>query len=384
MDHSTSAHPCATDPTAGPTGSRTPRPRRRRAVAAGALLATALAGTPAAATATAADAPEVHVVAEGLVGPLSLDVQGSGDVVVAQSFAGLLTRVGTDGSRGDLVTLPGVEVAGVSGATRGGAVYTHSQGQGPDAVARVERVDRQGRATVLADLAAHERGTNPDGATTYGFRDLAGSCLEQLPAEFPGRYTGEVYSHPYATASRSGGRTVVADAGGNALLQVGPTGRVRTLAVLPAQPATVTAELAAGTGLPDCVVGAQYWFEPVPTDVEVGPDGSLYVSLLPGGPEDPSLGARGSVVRVDGSGRTTTVLTGLLGAAGVAVDGRGRVYATELFGGRVVRAVPGSTTGELVVELPFPAAVEASRGDLWVSTDVLSETGGAQVVRVDL
>ncbi|ROP45002.1 ScyD/ScyE family protein [Pseudokineococcus lusitanus] len=382
MDHSTPAHCCATDPTAGPTGSRTPRPRRRRAVAAGALLATALAGTPAAAT--AADAPEVHVVAEGLVGPLSLDVQGNGDVVVAQSFAGLLTRVGADGTRADLVTLPGAEVAGVSGASKGGAVYTHSEGQGPDAVARVERVDRRGRVTVLADLAAHERETNPDGATTYGFRDLAASCLDQLPEEFPGRYTGEVYSHPYATAARSGDRTVVADAGGNALLQVGPTGRARTLAVLPAQPATVTADLAAGNGLPDCVVGSQYWFEPVPTDVEVGPDGSLYVSLLPGGPEDPSLGARGSVVRVDGSGRTTTVLTGLLGATGVAVDGRGRVYATELFGGRVVRAVPGSTTGETVVDLPLPAAVEASRGDLWVSTDVLSETGGAQVVRVDL
>lgn len=380
MDHSTPARPRATGSTTStPTsGRRTGRPRRL--VATGALLATALAGAPG--TASAAAAPDVHVVADGLAGPLALAVQGNGDVVVAQSFAGVLTRVTADGTRTDLVSLPGEELAGVSAASRAGAVYTHSLGEGPDAVARVERVDRRGRVEVLADLGAHERTANPDGTTTYGLRDLATSCAEQLPEGFPASYTGEVYSHPYATATARSGRTVVADAGGNALLEVDARGGVRTLAALPAQPATVTAEVAAAQGLPDCVVGARYWFEPVPTDVEVGPRGEYYVSLLPGGPEDPSLGSRGSVVRVDPGGRVTTVLTGLLGAAGVAVDGRGRVYATELFGGRVVRAVPGSTTGEVVVELPLPSDVDASRGDLWVTTGVLGESG--QVVRLDL
>ncbi len=63
----------------------------------------------------------------------------------------------------------------------------------------------------------------------------------------------------------------------------------------------VTKESAAALELPDCVVGVTYAFEPVPTDVEVGKDGYLYVTTLPGGPESPALGARGS------SGRSTRI-----------------------------------------------------------------------------
>lgn len=37
--------------------------------------------------------------------------------------------------------------------------------------------------------------------------------------------------------------------------------------------------------------GAPHNFEPVPIDVEIGDDGMLYVSTLPGGPEGPELGA---------------------------------------------------------------------------------------------
>lgn len=48
-----------------------------------------------------------------------------------------------------------------------------------------------------------------------------------------------------------------------------------------------------------CVVGHEYAFEPMPTDVEIGPDGWLYVSSFPGGPEDPSLGARGAIFRIN-------------------------------------------------------------------------------------
>jgi hypothetical protein len=85
---------------------------------------------------------------------------------------------------------------------------------------------------------------------------------------------------------------VVGDAGGNDLLKVDKHGRITVLSVLPRQPSVITAEAAAGLGLPDCVVGATYNFEAVPTDVEVAADGKLIVSLLPGGPEDPSLGVR--------------------------------------------------------------------------------------------
>ena len=56
-----------------------------------------------------------------------------------------------------------------------------------------------------------------------------------------------------------------------------------------------------------------YAVEAVPTDVEVGPDGKLYVTSLPGGPEDPSLGANGRVLRIDpATGKVTTVVGGLI------------------------------------------------------------------------
>lgn len=49
-----------------------------------------------------------------------------------------------------------------------------------------------------------------------------------------------------------------------------------------------------GLGLDPCFVGRTYWFEPVPTDIEVGRGGQLYVPSLLGGPEGDELGARGS------------------------------------------------------------------------------------------
>ncbi|MEJ5943821.1 ScyD/ScyE family protein [Pseudokineococcus basanitobsidens] len=355
------------------------RPRTPGLLGAAALLLLSVAAAPAAAGSARG---EPVVVAEDLVGPLSLEVSRRGDVVVAQSFAGLLTTVDRTGRRTDLPLHPGEEAAGLS-TTGAGVLLTHSAGEGPDAVALLERRDRRGRVDVVADLAAHERATNVDGGTTYGLRDTSRSCLDQLPDGFPGRYTGEVYSHPYATAPLGGGRTVVADAGGNALLAVDARGRVRTLAVLPAQPAVLTADLVAENGLPACTVGQTYWFEPVPTDVEVGPGSDLYVSLLPGGPEDPSLGARGSVVRVDPrTGAVRTVLDGLLGATGVAVGDDGTVYAAELFGGRVVALDAGAHERRTVLEADLPAAVEVSGGRLYVTTQVLGPQG--QVVRVDL
>ena len=94
------------------------------------------------------------------------------------------------------------------------------------------------------------------------------------------------------------------------------------VAVLPAQaPLVVSAEAAAANQLPDCVVGSTFIAEPVPTDVEIAGDGSLYVSTLPGGPEDPSLGARGSVYKVNPfTGRTTQIATGLAGAMNLAIS----------------------------------------------------------------
>ena len=159
-----------------------------------------------------------------------------------------------------------------------------------------------------------------------------------------------------------------ADAAGNDLLRVSPNGRVSTLAVLPPQPVSITAGLAAGLHLPACVVGATYDAEPVPTDVERGPDGMLYVSTLAGTP------ARGSVYRVDPvTGAFSRIATGFAGATGLAVAPDGTVYVAELFGGAISRVVAGAP--QPVVQVSFPAAVEWSDGKLYATVDVFASFG---------
>jgi hypothetical protein len=146
---------------------------------------------------------------------------------------------------------------------------------------------------------------------------------------------------------------------------------VSTVYVSRPQPLTVTAEIAAGIGLPDCTVGHAYRFESVPTDVEVTRSGKLYISLLPGGPEGPQLGARGKVVRINPETREDkTILTHLAGATNVALAPHRRIFATELFGGQIVKA--NRRTGEVLrtYRMKLPATVEYADGTLYVTKTI--------------
>ena len=104
-------------------------------------------------------------------------------------------------------------------------------------------------------------------------------------------------------------------------------------------------------------MGLDYWFEPVPTDVELGPDGWLYVSSLPGGPEDGSLGAQGRVYKVNPkTGKVKIVADGFISTVDVAVASNGDVYVAELFTGRIKQIKAGSSKAK-----PFAAADQAGR-----------------------
>ena len=338
--------------------------------------------------------PTVTDVATGLVTPLSLAVGPRGTTYVTQNFPGLLTAVGRDGTPSVLYASPdGGEVGGVSYADRR-ITFTETQlgEQGPVASeVSTLRTDRWGNPTgtprVLADTFAYEQAKNPDAGVTYGLRKTDPACVAQVPpVPVPGLYTGIADSHPYATTS-SRGTTYVADAGANAILSISDRGKIRTVAVLPAQPAVVTAEAAAAIGWPDCVVGETYWFEPVPTDVEVGPRGVLYVTTLPGGPEDASLGARGAVYTVDPwKGKVRQLGSGFVGATNLAVTDKGTVYVSELFGGRISQV--GKRGPSTVVEVPLPAGLEWDGKGLLATTNVLpaDETTppDGHLVRVDL
>nr|WP_277818507.1 ScyD/ScyE family protein [Cellulosimicrobium arenosum] len=314
--------------------------------------------------------PAESTITTGLVTPLSLAEGPRGTTLVSQNFAGLLTSVAPDGT-------PTVLYASEDGAEVGAVSYDHGvvtfAETGATQTVKQLRLDRdgmpQGEPRTIADVGAFEERRNPDAKVTYGFRDIRRSCLDQLPEELRPQYQGIVESHPYATTSAVG-VTFVADAAANSILSVDWRGTVRTVAVLPAQPVRITAEIAAGQGLPECVVGKDYWFEPVPTDVEIGPWGQLYVTTLPGGPEDDSLGARGAVHTVSPfTGKVRTVATGLLSPTGLAVDVRGTVYVAELFGGQV--STPARKGPQAVVTVPLPGDVEITSKGLLATTNVL-------------
>ncbi|WP_421734905.1 ScyD/ScyE family protein [Cellulomonas sp.] len=244
-------------------------------------------------------AGEPTTVAEHLAGPLTFDVDGRGTLYVGQAFAGNLVRVVPGQPPEEIAPSSGTDIAAVS-TFMGAVTWSHRRAaEGDIGEAEESFLQRRGRDGVVTsvDLLAFERAANPDGAVEYSFTDLDPACAALVPPELA-PYTGAVDSHAYGSLMLPG-VTYVADAGANALLKVDRSGQVSTVAVLPPVPVEVTAEIAGAIGLPACVVGHEYNLEPVPTDVELGHDGWLYVSTLPGGPEDGSLGPIGSVYKVN-------------------------------------------------------------------------------------
>ncbi len=364
------------------------------------LLAVLCSGTMAATLVAAAPAqarPGHHQdglrpVAEGLAGPLSLAVHdGSPSLTVAQSFGVDVTRLDKRGTATTLATYQGVPGAGeVTGVSLGphGTYYINTDFAAH--ASHVDRVDGSGRVTtVSANLMAYEDAHNPDGAVSYGLQGLDEECTSTVQEFQDGLgtgpeaphlvgYTGILDSHPYQTSVSGQGDVYVADAAANAILRVaGRTGEISTVAVIPAPaPVTITEEIVDAMFDPEhapdaattaCMVDHAFVAEPVPTDVEIGRDGMLYVSTLGGGLGE--LLPLGAVYRVDpADGAVTWLAGGMRGATGLDLLGRDVVVA-EMFGGRVSVVRPGSATADMLFEVPTgPADVEVHANRVYVST----------------
>jgi hypothetical protein len=348
-----------------------------------ACLAAAAIILPAGPAAAGSSEHPPRTLAEGLAAPLSLAVDPEESVLVTQNFAGLLSRVNDDGTTTELYQgKEGWNVGGVE-IRHGTTYFVESVGAGvgdPEALeGYLKSIDDDGDVRTIADLARYERKHNPDRDQHYGFgSDVTDKCLENWPEFPPARYKGMVDSHPYGVAVRSG-KAYVADAGANAILEVDlESGDISTLAVLPPRP-TVIPESAArpveegGLGVPGCVAGKEYAFEPVPTDVEVGPDGWLYVTSLPGGPESPELGERGAIFKVNRwSGETKLWADSILSPTGLAIADNGDVYVASLFGGSILKFSCWGDHRSEFLAVNQPAAVEFLDGHLYATVDALS------------
>jgi hypothetical protein len=212
------------------------------------------------------------------------------------------------------------------------------------------RVTQGGAVQQLADVAAHEARENP--------------------------YGGAVDSNPNGVLALPA-RRIVADAGANALIEVGANGRTHTLAVLPAVP-------------PVPNLGPR---EPVPTSVIEGPDGALYVGQLTG---FPFFAGSSPVLRVEADGSSiSAVAAGFTAVVDIAFDAGGALYVLEVARGqqvpfpppppnpglgigRLLRQCPGSPTPEvLVTGLSFARGVAIGPdGAAYFTNNGLSPTTG--------
>lgn len=338
------------------------------AVAAAAVLA----GSAMAAVPSAQAAPRERTLASGLVSPLSVAAAPNGTTYVTQNFAGTLERIrpgraprtvyrSRGGNEVGAVSVRGDRV--VFAETAGGMMPTHSW---------LKRLTRNGKARTIANIRAFENRRNPDRRITYGARGISPGCAAQWPTEEAGPpvYRGIEDSHPYAT-DQVAGRTYVADAGMNAILSVTNGGRIRVVAVTPASPVLITAELAGQMGLPACAVGLTYFGESVPTDVERGRDGMLYVTTEGGGLGE--MMPLGSLYRINpANGRVRKVVGGLFAPTGLAITGRGDVLVAQLFANEISRIKKGTKRVRRYASVTMPGALDWTRRGLYATTDVLA------------
>ena len=316
--------------------------------------------------------PREHTLSEGVMAPFQIALN-RGHVYYTDGFVGTVNKV-TPGPDKVITSLQG-EIAGVEFTPDGKTMAFASSSEAGSTLT----IRRHGKRDVVADLGRYEEKKNPDGRVTYGIIRNGNKCAADYLAEAtggPSTYKGIVESHPYQVAYLGKGAWAVADAAANAVLRVNKWGRISTLSVLPRQPIKFTAAHVAAMQAPSCVKNVVYAFEPVPTDVERSSHGKLMVSTLPGGPEGPALGGRGSVYKVWPSGYARRVATGFVGATNLALAPRGTIYVTELFANRISKVSRWGKVSK-AVDVERPAAVEFKGHTLYVGVmaDQDFETG---------
>ena len=358
---------------------------------------------------SAAHDSELEVVASGLDNPRGLDfgpwgalyvaeagrggdgpcIEGEGGTVCAGA-SGAITKIWHGKQRRVLEDLPSIAAEGSPATPESPEVLAGSDALGPNDISfsgfrayfpvglggdpalrdelgalgpdfgQLYKASPFGRVRAVADLAAFEAAENPDQDQPNG---------------------AEPNSNPASVLARPGHQYVV-DAGGNDLLKVGPTGRIRALAVFPER------IVPAPPGFPEPEISMQA----VPTAVVRGPDHALYVSQLTGFPF-PMGGA--NIYRVDKRGGEPEVYaSGFTNVTDLAFGPDGSLYVVEIATNGILSGDPtgalkriapdGSVSDDLANgELVAPYGVTVSRkGRIYVSTHS-TEPGAGEVVRVD-
>lgn len=314
-------------------------------------------------------------VATGLISPRHISFDSDGTLYIAEAGSGgdldgtgpfgalkfgetsQISAVTADGEQA--VVIPGLISMDAGGQIEGatdvyvtedsiwatlGMSLTGDFPEGKVGAALVEFDKATGETKQVIDLAAFETENNPDQAE-------------------------ELVSNPAALAVDADGKVYVADASGNSLLTWTAEDGLQVFAVWPA---------------------AQDSAQSVPTSVDIGPEGDVYVGFLSGFPFAAGS-ARIEVYGADGVLKTTysdlTLITDVL----VAADGS--LYAVQMadgFGDTGFNADSGSVIKvsaeslEVIAEgLSSPYGIaQSTDGTLYVSVNALGAPESGEVVTV--
>jgi sugar lactone lactonase YvrE len=217
-------------------------------------------------------------------------------------------------------------------------------GSAGEGLGHLVRLLPDGSWTIGADISGFERAANPDGR----FID----------------------SNPYGLLVEPG-RRFVTDAGGNSLVEVDADGAMSLVATFPRVPVPPPFGLA----------------EAVPTSVQRGPDGALYVGTLTG---VPFLAGAAAIYRVEPGAAPTVHAGGFKTIIDFSFGPDGSLYVLQyasgpvFFGGpgSLVRVAPDGTRTTLRGDLTNPASVlVAPDGAIYVSNRTLAP-GAGEVLRI--
>ena len=323
-------------------------------------------------------------IARGLDNPRQLSFTPSGDLLVAEAGAGgtsncqtgpeggtvcfgatgAVTKINSRGQQSRIISgLPSIADQGNGG-----------QASGPSDVHAVGRhisvlIGLGGTPDLRATLPppGEKMGTLIQTTRDYNtFRtvaDLAAFEAKRNPIH-------DVDSNPVGLLYYCG-NYVVADAGGNTVVNVNPGGRMRTLAVLEDPAPNVQA---------------------VPTSVAtVGFDGAYYISQLTGFPFQKGLA---NIYRLDRSGKRTVYASGLTNVTDLAFKGQ-TLYAVQISTeglltgpiGSVVKVKPhGTATGDhtpVAAGLFAPYGIAIKGDSAYVTTGAVA-AGAGEVIKIRL
>jgi hypothetical protein len=213
-----------------------------------------------------------------------------------------------------------------------------------------------GNWSTQSDIAAYEQANNPLG--------------------------DELDTNPYGILARPG-KQIMADAGGNDLLEIAANGRIRTLAVFPNRMVDAPPFL----GLPP---GTQIPMDAVPTTVIEGPNGNYYVGQLTGFPFPPG-GANIYTVPAEG-GAPVVALSGFTNIIDIAFGLDGSLYVLQISkngllsgdpAGALIRVAPNGTRTELAPgQLFLPGGIAVGPDGALYVTNWAVLPGGGQVLRI--